>query len=156
VAAGCGSDSGSSSQQATPAAQTTKAKPNLGGPAPADLLGTFTTTLTRRDAAGARKPDELPIGPWTLVIGNSGGPGNSRALGIGNGDTNRVVYQFGVQGQTIALRCTDDQGIPTSGQEKFAFAVNGPKVTFKLTSAECAHADANLATILASHPWKKR
>src|SRR5947207_11846681 len=118
AAAGCGS---SSSHRTTSGASA----PTLGGPAPAQLTGTFTTTLNRQDRAGAPKPDEWPIGPWTLVIGHHAGPNNARALGVGNGDTNRVVYRFGVSGNVLSIRCNDAPGLPSTGAESHAWTVRG-------------------------------
>jgi hypothetical protein len=146
---GCGS---SSKQTHT----TASAASGLGGAAPQQLVGTFKTTLTRDDAARAPRPSELPIGPWTLVIGNSGGPGNSRAVGVGNGDTDRVVHRFGVKGNVFAMACTDDQGLPASGSEAYAWSIRGRKLIFSIASARCGRGDANTQTILTSHPWIKQ
>lgn len=146
--AGCGSSSSSSS--------SSKPKDDLGGAAPASLVGTFSTTIDRSDAAGAPKPEELPIGPWTLVIGNSGGPDNSRALGVGNGDTDRVVYRFGVKGNVLSIRCNDDQGLPSAGSQSYLWSTDGTKLTLKPRSAGCKSGDLNNPVILSSHPWLKQ
>jgi hypothetical protein len=149
AAAGCGSSS-------SHPASSGHAQSALGGPASRQLIGTFTTTLTPRDRTAAPKPAELPTGPWTLVIGNNGGPNNSRALGLGNGDTNRVVYRFGVTGATLILGCTDQDGLPTGGSEKYAWSLRGRALTLKPASAACKHGDANNQLILTSHPWTKQ
>lgn len=144
---------GSSTKQPTP---PERVRSVLGGPAPQRLVGTFKTSLSRRDAAGAPKPNELPIGPWTLVIGNSGGPNNARALGVGNGDTNRVAYRFGVKGNVLALGCNDDQGLPAAGSQAYTWSIHGRILTLRPRSGGCRGGDRNVAVILGSHPWTKQ
>jgi hypothetical protein len=129
---------------------------SLGGQAPAALVGTFTTTITRRDAARAPKRDELPIGPWTLVIGNRGGPGNGRALGVGNGDTDRVVYRFGVSGNRLSIGCNDDQGLPASGAQAYTWSVRRRTLRLQAASPPCRRGDPNNQLILTAHPWVKQ
>ncbi len=141
---------------ATGCGSSSKPKDDLGGPAPASLLGTFSTTIDRGDAASAPKPQELPIGPWKLVIANSGGPDNSRALGVGNGDTDRVVYRFGVNGNVLSIRCNDDQGLPSSGSQSYLWSTDRGKLTLKPDSAGCKSGDVNNPVILSSHPWLKQ
>jgi hypothetical protein len=152
---GCGSNSKQSIQPAvetSPAAQSSL----LGGPAPASLVGTFTTTINRKDAAAAPKPDEMPIGSWTLVIDNSGGPNHFRALGIGDADNARVVYGFGVKGNLLSMGCVDDQGLPASGSESYTWSVEGTTLSLKPSSAPCKQGDPNHPVILTSHPWTKQ
>lgn len=128
----------------------------LGGPAPGGLVGTFKTSLSRRDATHAPRPGELPIGPWTLVIGNSGGPNNARALGVGNGDTNRVAYRFGVKGSVLSIGCNDDQGLPAAGSQSYTWSIRGRRLTLSPRSGACHGGDRNTAVILTSHPWIKQ
>jgi hypothetical protein len=54
VVSGCGSAS-------HPSSSSGSQQSGLGDRAPTQLTGTFTATFSRRDAAGAPKPDELPI-----------------------------------------------------------------------------------------------
>jgi hypothetical protein len=129
---------------------------SLDGRAPAALVGTFKTTITRRDAARAPKPDELPIGRWTLVIGNRGGPSNGRALGVGNGDTDRVVYRFGVSGNRLSIGCTDDQGLPASGVQTYTWSVRRRTLRLQAASPACRRGDPNNQLILTAHPWVKQ
>jgi hypothetical protein len=128
----------------------------LGGPAPQELVGTFKTSLTRRDAAHAPRPNELPIGSWTLVIGNSGGPNNSRAVGIGPGDTDRVVYRFGVKRNVLAIGCNDDQGLPAPGAQTYTWSIRARALTLTPAAAGCKGGDRNTPVILGSHPWIKQ
>jgi hypothetical protein len=147
--AGCGSTTKRS-------AGATSQASALGGPAPERLVGTFKTSLSRRDAARAPKPNELPIGPWTLVIGNSGGPNNSRALGMGNGDTNRVVYRFGVKGNVLSVGCNDDLGLPAAGSQSYSWSIHERALTLNRASGACQGGDRNAQVILTSHPWTKQ
>jgi hypothetical protein len=119
-------------------------------------VGTFKTSLNRSDAAGAPRPNELPIGPWTLVIGNSGGPNNARALGVGNGDTNRVLYRFGVKGSVLSIGCNNDQGLPAAGSQSYTWSMHGRALTLRPRSGACRSGDLNAPVILGSHPWTKQ
>jgi hypothetical protein len=138
------------------AAESGSVPSGLGGQAPATLVGTFKTRITRRDATRAPKPDELPIGPWTLVIGNRGGPGNGRALGVGNGDTDRVVYRFGVSGNRLSIGCNDEQGLPASGVQTYTWSVRLRTLRLRAASAACRRGDPNNQLILTAHPWVKQ
>jgi hypothetical protein len=61
----------------------------------------------------------LPLGPWTLVIGNRTGADGTRALGVGNGETDRVSYSFGVNGNHLLIRCNDGQGLPSTASQTY-------------------------------------
>jgi hypothetical protein len=150
---GASSGCGSASKHSAGTASQTSA---LGGPAPHQLVGTFRANLSRRDAVRAPRPAELPLGPWTLVIGNSGGPNNSRALGIGNGDTNKVLYRFGVRGNVLSVGCNDDQGLPAAGSQTYTWSIRGRRLTFKPASAGCQGGDRNTPVILSSHAWTRQ
>jgi hypothetical protein len=149
AAAGCGSSNTEPTRSGPTNAQ-------LGGAAPTALVGTFKTTLTRRDVARAPIPNELPLGPWTLVIGNSAGPGHTRALGVGNGDYDRVVYRLGVNGNRVLLGCNNDQGLPSDGSETYIWSLRGERLTLKPVSPACKHGDPNNQLILTSHPWTRQ
>jgi hypothetical protein len=83
-------------------AQSSSRLPGLGGRAPAQLVGTYRTTFSRADLARAPKPGELPIGPWTLVIGNTGGANTTRPLAFGEGNADRVSHRFTVAGDRLS------------------------------------------------------
>jgi hypothetical protein len=127
----------------------------LGGPAPALLAGTFTTTITRRDIANAPNPGEMPLGSWTLVIGNTGGTNNGRALALGPGDSGRDAYRFGVNGNRLTIGCDDDQGLPSAGSETFRWSVRGRTLLLKAVTPWCKHGGSDNEAVLSSHPWTR-
>jgi hypothetical protein len=148
VVSGCGSGS-------SPTPASGPQHPGLGEQAPAQLAGTFTATFSRHDSADAPKPDELPTGPWTLVIANTGGPNNTRALAVGPGDTARVSFRFRVSGNRLVIGCNDDQELPGAGSQTYTWSISGRMLTLKAASPPCAHGGANNQLIFTSHRWVK-
>ena len=157
VVSGCGSGShpsaGSASRHAGVRGHVATQLTGLGAQAPTRLTGTFTTTFSRHDAAGAPKPDELPIGLWTLIIGNTGGPNNNRALTVGPGASGGDSFRFGVSGNRLVIGCNDDQDLPTAGSQTYTWSISGGMLTLNAASPACAHGGANNQMILTSHRW---
>jgi hypothetical protein len=150
IASGCGST-------ASHTANSSLSKESgLGGPAPARLLGMFRTKIGHREVSRAPKPDELPIGVWTLVITNNGGANHNRALGVGPGDTDRVTYRFGVSGNRLVIRCDNDQDLPSAGTQTYTWSIREAMLVLKPASPACRHGDPNNSLVLSSHPWVRQ
>jgi hypothetical protein len=113
---GCGGDSGETS-----------------GAPPAELVGTYTTTLQASDVAGDNAPELSAAdgSDWTLRIGTDGGADDGPFLAIDSEDG-------------------DNLEAPT-------LEVDGDRVL--LHNEECAHLGGGYRvaqTILTSRPWTKR
>lgn len=149
VMSGCGS-TGSHS------AQSSSRLSGLGGRAPARLVGTYRTTFSRKDRAQAPKPGELPLGRWTLLITNTGGASNTRALAVGKGDADRVSHRFTVVGDRLSIGCNDGQGLPSTGSQTYTWSIGHDTLMLTATSPPCKHDDPNTQLILSGHPWTKQ
>jgi hypothetical protein len=146
VVSGCGSGS-------HPAPTSSPQYSGSGSEAPAQLTGTYTATISRQDRTGAPRPAELPIGRWTLIIANTGGPNNGRALTVGPGDTGGVSFRFGAGGSHVAIGCNDDQDLPTAGSQTYTWSISGGTLRLTAVSPRCTHGGANNQLILTSHRW---
>ncbi|MEA2440890.1 MAG: hypothetical protein QOH76_2314 [Thermoleophilaceae bacterium] len=148
---GCGSDD---EKAGTGAA----AKPAAaGGPAPASLLGTYTTTLTKRDLArnGAAELQESP--EWELVVANTGGSGSGRILTLKNKTAGALeAPDFSVSGDRIVLtkeECAAG-GSPHFYDNEYSFKQAGKTLRFTKVRNSCS--DRVAETILTSEPWTRK
>jgi hypothetical protein len=129
---GCGSSSKSTSSTTTTA--------SAGGPAPASLLGVYTTKLTNRDLA-RNHARELRVPPaWKLTIANSGGSGSGRALTLTNVKAGALeAPDFAVTGDRIVLK---HEECAAGGNEHFydneyRFAQSGKTLRFTKVRNSC-------------------
>lgn len=147
LATGCGGGSSSSST-------STVAE----GPAPAELAGTYSTTLKPADLP-SKLPPELADGglKWTLEIANSGGPADGPALTIAS-DTQGVLESpsLGVAGDRILLH--DEECAKPTGdalvESEYSWSVDGNALTIDAVKNGCP--DQIAETILTSEPWAKK
>src|SRR5262245_21932030 len=139
VTAGCGGGSGESDA------------------IPAELVGTYTTTLQPGDIPSTAPPD-LKTGEWKLVIATSGG------LDDGPGLTIRPSTQEGsfeapgltVDGDTLKLEqeeCLEKSGVVFYDNE-YSWQLDGSTLTLTTVKNQCP--DRVAETVLTSQPWTKQ
>jgi hypothetical protein len=135
--AGCG---GSSSSDSTP---------------PAELVGTYTTTLESSDIPANAAP-ELEAGQWKLVISTTGAPDDGPSLAIDNATKgNLEAPGLKVDGDHLTLvkeECAQDSGYVFYDNE-YSWEMSG--TTLELTTVENNCPDHVAETILTSGPWTK-
>jgi hypothetical protein len=137
VLAGCGGGSGSD------------------GSPPAELVGTYTTTLEADDIP-ANAPPELEAGPWKLVIATSGAPDDGPSLGIDNPTKgNLEAPGLSVDGDTLTLEQEECAAGGTTAfyDNQYGWELTGSNL--KLTTLENKCPDHVAETILTSRPWTK-
>jgi hypothetical protein len=123
---------------------------------PAELIGTYTTTLQPADFP-ADAPPELEAGDWQLVIATSGAPDGGPALAI-NHPTKGNLEAPGlmVDGDTLVLE--DEEcaatGTTTFYDNEYTWEVSGSTLTLTTMKNDCP--DRVAETILTSHPWTKQ
>ena len=149
IAAGCGGDDDSDT------AGTTSSKA-AADPVPAELLGTYTTTLKKSDLP-ANPPGELTAGPdWKLTIAKSGGVNDGPVFAIANAEAGSLEGpSFSVKGDHIVLH---KEECAAGGEEHFydneyRYEQSGKKLTFTKVKNLCP--DEVVLTILTSEPWTK-
>lgn len=125
--------------------------------APKELLGSYTTTLKRRDLP-ANPAQELTGGSlkWKLTIANSGGPGNGRAFTIANADLGLLESSsFGVRGNRVLLHREECAagGTQRFYENEYSYELRANTLTFTKVRNSCA--DEVAQTILTSEPWTK-
>jgi hypothetical protein len=138
-----------------------KAAPAKASGPPAELLGTYRTTLAKGDLP----PDPDPvlsdgIGGWTLKIAATGGVDDAPAITLVNdtlesaaaGSGTLETSAFTVAGDRLQLH---DEECAASGpvESEYAYKLSGGRLTFTTVKAGCA--DKVSETILVSHPWAK-
>ena len=146
----CGSDDKESSGATT-------ARPAAGGPAPPQLAGKYTMTLTRADLP-PNPPPELSdgLGRWTLLIANSGGIDNGRGLSLAFESRGSLENPaFAVSGDRITLLREE---CAAGGNDRFYDNVYRWKVsgrTLRLTTVSNRCPDHVAETLLTVHPWTR-
>lgn len=141
---------------ATVAAAASRIAAPPGGPAPASLVGTYRTTLTRADLAKAANPAHVPTFKWDLIVVNSGYLNYPRALGLRPFGQGGDTVPFGVRGNRLYLQCLDRSGAPAPGFATYAFSLSGKTLKFRLVHEPCKDRDTrNRIAILTSEPWNK-
>jgi hypothetical protein len=125
--------------------------------APAQLLGTYTTTLKSADLP-ADAAEELTHSSlkWKLTIANTGGVSDGPAFAIANEENGSLEDPpFSVSGDVIELH---HEECGAGGDEKFyenryRYELSGKKLTFTKVRNLCP--DNVVLTILTSGPWTK-
>lgn len=149
VGAGCGGD-----DKASPSSSATT--PQAAAPAPAELLGTYTTTLKRSDVPKPAPPELDGQYRWTLRITEDGGPDNKPALTIVKPPDDGL--------ESSAMAVTGDE-LKLSGEEcaqKTGDSIVSSSYTWKaegdslrLTAVKHGCDDKVAETILTAEPWKR-
>jgi hypothetical protein len=125
-----------------------------GGPAPKTLVGTWRTTLTRADIAGASNPAHM-TSTWELVLVNGRYLGWPRALGLRPAGQGGDTVPFGFKANHLYVSClAGGQGRVVSGYGTYAWVLRGGSLRFRLVSEPCKDRDLrNRIVILTSRPW---
>jgi hypothetical protein len=147
---GCGSDDDSATSSQAP---TKRAEAQ----APAELLGSYTTTLKRSDLP-PNPPPELTDGSmaWKLTIAKSGGIDNGPVFAIANAKLGTLESpSFSVEGDRVLLHREE---CASGGQARFyeneyRYNLRGKTLTFTKVKNSCP--DEVALTILTSEPWTK-
>ena len=131
------------------------------GPPPANLVGTYKTTLKPSDLPPNPSPPLAEGGPdWTLTISKNGGPNNSPALTINSGNESDSVTsaKLGVSGNTLFLHneeCENKAGTNTTFVEsEYRWSLSGK--TLQLTNVKNGCPDKVDLTILTAKPYTKQ
>ena len=154
AAAGCGS--GDSDEPS--ASKATETEATIGGPAPAELVGTYEVALTSDDLL-PNAPPELTSGSrkWRLRITNSGGIKGGRSFAIINAEEGELEdSNFGVDGSSIILdeeECADPAAAYVFYDNEYTWRLDGEQLTFRAESNSCP--DRVAETILTSRPWRR-
>jgi hypothetical protein len=153
-AAGCG---GSSSDKTTALSTATTQVVDAGGAPPAELLRSYTTTLTKADTKAEASKDLRDQYPWKLTITKDGGVNNSPTVTMTAPPSNVLESStVAVSGNTLALtgeECAQASGGYTTVTSTYTWKLDGK--TLHLTTAEPGCPDKVAQTILTSEPWKK-
>jgi hypothetical protein len=149
AATGCGSGDDSKTSSQAPAK-------GPGQRAPAELLGTYMTTLKASDLP-PNAPRELSDGSlrWTLTIANSGGVDNGPVFGIANSESGSLENpSFGVKDDLILLHREEcAAGDKPFYENRYQYRLSGK--TLVLTKVKNLCPDEVALTILTSEPWTK-
>jgi hypothetical protein len=126
-----------------------------GGPAPKQLVGKYTATLSGE--ALRRVHISASQNHWLLTIQNKGISPAPRVLDLFPVGSGGPSIAFGVSGNHIYLGCLNDQGLFMRGHSTYMWSVNGRTLTFKLVRQPCTSSDDRTQpTVLTSQPWHKR
>ncbi len=156
LVAGCG-DGGDSG---TPAGKTTAAAKSSGGPAPAELVGTYTVRLRPGDLpSGADAPPEFapenhPYA-WRVEIANSGGPDDGPTLNIVNVASGSLESpRLSVDGDRLRLSDEECAGSTyTFVDTVYGWKLAGKALSLSKVSGGCG--DKVAETILTARPLTK-
>jgi hypothetical protein len=122
---------------------------------PADLVGTYTTTLQPADIPADAAP-ELEAGDWELVIATSGAPDDGPALAINHPTKgNLEAPGLTVDGDTLKLEqeeCAQKVGYVFYDNE-YSWKLDGSTLTLTTVKNDCP--DRVAETILTSNSWTK-
>jgi hypothetical protein len=124
---------------------------------PAELVGTYTTTLEQSDFAGNTAP-ELEAGEWKLVIATSGAPDGGPALSIRPSTHEDALEAPGltVDGDTLKLEQEECAagGTLVFYDDEYSWKLDGSTLTLATVKNQCP--DRVAQTILTSRPWTKQ
>jgi hypothetical protein len=157
AAAGCGGDS---SDKTAAASSATPQGDKPGGPPPAQLLGTYATTLKRADVPAGPPPELKSQRAWLMKITKDGGPGNAPSLAIIRPPSDPLeAATLSVSADTLTLSKEECAPSDPSGQYTFvtsAYRWTLDGTSLRLTTLKKGCPDKVAQTILTSHPWKKQ
>lgn len=155
-AAGCGGDASKKSAAASPA-PTPSAK--AAEPPPAELVGTYATTLKEADLPADPPPELADQRAWRMRIARDGGPGNTPSLAIVRPPSDNLELSgLSVSADTLTLSQEECAPSDPSGQYTFVtstyrWSLDGG--TLRLTTLKPGCPDKVAQAILTSRPWKK-
>jgi len=151
---GCGSDS---NKPATDASTTPTATTAAGGAPPAELLGSYTASLTKADTASSKAPELQGQDQWKMKITKDGGVDNAPTLTIINPPSDVLESStLSVAGNTLTLtgqECAQASGGYKIVSSSYTWKLDGK--TLRLTTAKPGCPDKVAETILTSEPWKQ-
>jgi hypothetical protein len=150
VAIGCGGDDNNAGD--SPAKRQSRP-----ATVPAELLGSYATTLRRADLPH-NPPPELTDGSrtWKLTIAKSGSIGNGPALTIANDELGVLESSnFVAEQGTLVLRKEECAagGTEHFSDNKYRYALASDRLRFSTISNSCA--DKVAETILTGRPWSR-
>jgi hypothetical protein len=149
---GCGGDD---EQTSSPSSAGT-ATPQAVAPPPAELLGTYTTTLKRSDVPDPAPPELDGQYRWTLRITKDGGPDDKPALTIVK-PPDDVLESSAMAVTGDKLELTGEECAQTMGDSivssSYTWKAEGDRL--RLTAVKHGCADKVAETILSSEPWKR-
>jgi hypothetical protein len=144
---GCGGGDQAPSSKATPQAAATP---------PAELLGTYTTTLKRSDVPKPAPPELDGQYRWTLRITKDGGPDDKPALTIVKPPDDvlesSAMAVTGGELQLTGEECAQDTG-DSIVSSSYRWKAEGDSL--RLTAVKHGCADKVAETILGAEPWKR-
>jgi hypothetical protein len=125
---------------------------------PAELVGTYTTTLQASDLPRPNQPEFVDGGlEWKMTIATSGGPDGGPVLAL------RSTEQGALEGPTLSVdgdrlllkkeECAQETGYVFYDNE-YSWKLDGSTLTLTTVKNQCP--DRVAETILASRPWAKR
>jgi hypothetical protein len=157
AAAGCG---GGSSEKTTAASSATPQGDKAGGAPPAELLGTYATTLKLADVPASAPPELKSQRAWLMKITKDGGPGNAPSLAIIRPPSDALeAARLSVSADTLTL--SREECAPSDPGGEYTFVTSAYRwrldgTSLRLTTLKNGCPDKVAETILTSHPWKKR
>lgn len=156
VAAACGGSSSDRTTAASTAATTRAAK--TGGAPPIQLLGNYTTTLTKADVGSNKAPELQGQYKWKVKVTKDGGVNNAPTLTVIKPPSEVLESStLSVSGDTLTLT-GEECAQPTGGYKiissAYTWKLDG--TTLRLTTAKPGCPDKVAETILTSEPWEKK
>jgi hypothetical protein len=124
---------------------------------PAELVGTYTTTLAEGDIPPNSAP-ELTSGEWELVIATSGAADGGPVLAINHPEEgNLETAGLTVDGDRFLLEDEECAAGPNGSvafyDNEYGWALEGSTLTLTTVENQCP--DRVAETILTSNPWTK-
>ena len=127
---------------------------------PAELVGTYTTTLEKSDLPNPEQPEFVDGGfEWTMTIATSGGADGGPILHIRSADEKFGDLEgpsLSVNDDRLLLRneeCAQDVGY-TFYDNEYSWKLEGSALTIATVENQCA--DRVAETILTGEPWTKQ
>jgi len=149
---GCGGDDEKTSSPSSAGTAT----PQAVAPPPAELLGTYTTTLKRSDVPDPAPPELDGQFRWTLRITKDGGPDDKPALTIVK-PPDDVLESSAMAVTGDKLELTGEECAQTMGDSivssSYTWKAEGDRL--RLTAVKHGCADKVAETILSAEPWKR-
>jgi len=149
---GCGGDDEKTSSPSSAGTAT----PQAVAPPPAELLGTYTTTLKRSDVPDPAPPELDGQYRWTLRITKDGGPDDKPALTIVK-PPDDVLESSAMAVTGDKLELTGEECAQTMGDSivssSYTWKAEGDRLRLAAVKHGCA--DKVAETILSSEPWKR-
>lgn len=146
---GGGDDKASSSSSAT-------STPQAVAPPPAELLGTYTTTLKRSDIPDPAPPELDGQYRWALRITQDGGPDDKPALTIVKPPDDVLESSpMAVTGDLLKLTGEECAQTMSGSPVSSSYTWKAEGGSLRLTAVKHGCADKVAETILSAEPWKR-